>query len=951
MKATQGSPLRWSGPAGLRRARFKGEGRALSVRLRILVLVLCVVLSCLAAGAWAVASTYAREKSSMEQALRETARALSLVVDRELGRREAVAWTLATSPSLRAGDLASFHAQATQASAGLGGWVVLFGPDGMLVNTSRPPGAELPRRRDGQRTVRVTGSGASISDLFRGPATDKWVVAISVPVQQSGVTEQGISVVVGADEMQRVIDDQKLPAGWIAAIVDRQGTIVARHPDPLKWTGQSVSPNLAQRLKAESEGFVQSRSLDGKDVTAFFSTSPNYRWAFVIGVPDAVFGASLRRSVLEASGAAVVLLILGGVAAVVVGRRIAVPAQRLQRAAEALKAGALVSYEPTGVAEFDTAGATLAQTGTKLVEADRAIRAREQEREALMRRTQSQLSRMDLLHQITRAIGDRLDLDSVFLIVCNSIERQLPAGFCAVALLDATQQGYEIVCLGAQGQARAAQHGLADRAVVALGAAALDSCLQGRLVHEPELGRVATDFARRLTGAGLRSAVFAPLQVQGKAFGVLLAAREGGDAFSSGDCEFMHQLSEHVALAAHHAQLYGALQGAYDDLRKSQQTVMQQERLRALGQMASGIAHDINNAISPIALYTESLLEREAGLSARARGYLETIARAIDDVAATVARMREFYRPREPQLAFAPVALNRMVQHVMDLTRARWSDMPQQRGVAIHVHTALADDLPQVLGIEGEIREALINLVFNAVDAMPEGGELTLSTRLVADGAAPRRVQVEVADTGIGMDDDTRRRCLEPFFTTKGERGTGLGLAMVYGTVQRHGAEIDIRSEPGRGTCVALRFAVADKRPPALAAEVDAPSPQRLRILVVDDDPVVRETLQRMLEADRHVVVAAEGGQAGIDAFNAAQARGDTFSAVLTDLGMPHVDGRQVAIAVKRASSSTPVIMLTGWGQGLDAHGDTAMPVDEILSKPPKLRDLRQALARHVRMA
>src|SRR4029079_9445152 len=135
------------------RARFKGEGRALSVRLRILVLVLCVVLSCLAAAAWAVAYTYAREKSSMEQALRETARALSLVVDRELGRREAVAWTLATSPSLRTGDLRSFHQQAVQATAGTRGWIVLFGPDGMLVNSSLPPDAELPRRRDGQRTV------------------------------------------------------------------------------------------------------------------------------------------------------------------------------------------------------------------------------------------------------------------------------------------------------------------------------------------------------------------------------------------------------------------------------------------------------------------------------------------------------------------------------------------------------------------------------------------------------------------------------------------------------------------------------------------------------------------------------------------------------------------------------------------------------------------------------
>src|SRR6185295_7544244 len=146
---------------------------------------------------------------------------------------------------------------------------------------------------------------------------------------------------------------------------------------------------------------------------------------------------------------------------------------------------------------------------------------------------------------------------------------------------------------------------------------------------------------------------------------------------------FLQHLSEHVALATQQSQLYNALQQAYDDLRQSQHTVMQQERLRALGQMASGIAHDINNAISPVTLYTESLLEREPGLSERARSYLQTIQRAIEDVASTVARMREFYRPREPQLELALINVNRIVEQVIDLTHPRWSDLPQKRGSVI----------------------------------------------------------------------------------------------------------------------------------------------------------------------------------------------------------------------------------------------------------------------------
>ena len=167
--------------------------------------------------------------------------------------------------------------------------------------------------------------------------------------------------------------------------------------------------------------------------------------------------------------------------------------------------------------------------------------------------------------------------------------------------------------------------------------------------------------------------------------------------------------------------------------------------------------------------------------------------------------MREFYRARAPQLTLLPVDLNSLVDQVIDLTRARWSDMPQQRGVVIDVVRQLHGELPPVAGIESEIREALTNLIFNAVDAMPEGGTLTLATRTV-DG----RAWLEVGDSGIGMDEETSRRCLEPFFTTKGERGTGLGLAMVYGFVRRHGAEIQIDSAPGQGTRIRILFPISE---------------------------------------------------------------------------------------------------------------------------------------------
>ncbi|HZN85840.1 MAG TPA: ATP-binding protein, partial [Burkholderiales bacterium] len=400
---------------------------------------------------------------------------------------------------------------------------------------------------------------------------------------------------------------------------------------------------------------------------------------------------------------------------------------------------------------------------------------------------------------------------------------------------------------------------------------------------------------------------------------------------------------------AHQAQLHGALQRAYDDLHQTQQVVLQQERLRALGQMASGIAHDINNAVSPVALYTEALLEKEPGLSADARAKLQTIQRAIDDVAETVARMREFYRPQDALSRQLPVNLNTLVRQVLDLTRARWRDMPQQAGIAIEVVTLLDDDLPPVLAAEGEIREALTNLVFNAVDAMPTGGTLTLQTLQRHDPGGVTTVQVEVIDTGGGMDEETRRRCLEPFFTTKGDRGTGLGLAMVYGTVQRHGGDIEIKSAPGQGTTVRLLFPAAGQPVPRESAWGQLETGHAavsLSLLLIDDDPLLRRSLTDILESEGHAVTAASGGQQGIDAFTAAAARGTPFDVVITDLGMPNVDGRQVAYAVKSVRPGTPVMMLTGWGRRMREDGELPPHVDHLLSKPPRVAELRSALAR-----
>ncbi|HEV2695666.1 MAG TPA: ATP-binding protein, partial [Verrucomicrobiae bacterium] len=628
-------------------------------------------------------------------------------------------------------------------------------------------------------------------------------------------------------------------------------------------------------------------------------------------------------------------------------KQISRPVLMLAETAGAITKGSDFSLRATkyGNDELGLLTDTFNQLLGSIEERNKSLQAEIVERKGAENKAQAQLARLELLHRITRATGERQDLQSIFQVVIRTLEEHLPVDFCCICLYDQEARMLTVTGVGVRSAALAMELAMTKQSRVEIDENGLSRCVNGHLVYEPDVEKIKFPFPQRLARGGLRALVASPLLVESKVFGILISARRTAGSFSSGECEFLKQLSEHVALAAHQAQLYEALRKAYDDLRLTQQAVMQQERLKALGQMASGIAHDINNAISPVALYTESLLEKEPQLSPRARDYLTTIQRAIDDVAQTVSRMREFYRQREPQLMSRPVQLNPLIQQVIDLSRARWSDIPQQRGIFISTETVLTPDLPVIMGMESEIREALVNLVFNAVDAMPEGGTLTLRTK--APKSAGQPVLVEVSDTGVGMDEDTRRRCWEPFFTTKGERGTGLGLAMVYGTVRRHGGEIEIESKPGQGTTMRISFPVPAAAPVTDGKHVPVPAvPLRQRILVVDDDPLLIKSLRDTLETDGHLIVAASAGQEGIDLFRKAHTGGEPFAVVITDLGMPYVDGRQVSAEVKKLSPNTPVIMLTGWGQRLVAEDDVPPHVDMVLSKPPKLRDLREALAK-----
>ena len=443
---------------------------------------------------------------------------------------------------------------------------------------------------------------------------------------------------------------------------------------------------------------------------------------------------------------------------------------------------------------------------------------------------------------------------------------------------------------------------------------------------------------------GTGSFMCMPVRVGDRVIGVLnLAKKEdqsGGSvirAFTPTDLQFLNALMTYIGYAVDNARLLDEaqdaarkLQSVVDDLKATQAQLVRGETLSAIGKLASGMAHHLNNLFAVILGRLETLLVKVP--DQEARRYLEIVQRAAQDGAEVVRRVQRFSRV-QPVSRTVPVDLNQLAQEVLELTRPRWHNEALLR--QIRVDTAL--DLGAIRPVAGELaplREVLMNLLLNGIDAMPGGGRLILKTWMTGPD-----VHCSVSDTGAGMSEEVRHRALDPFFTTKGPKSTGLGLSVTYGIVQRHNGKLEIESTPGRGTTVTITLPAMGTTMPAPAASPALATPSQLRVLIVDDEPEVRSALADMLGIAGHTAFQAAGGREALAWLEAGQ----PVDLVLTDMGMPGMMGSEVARAIRGRWPHLKIGLMTGWDETEGLVADATSIVDFTLAKPFELKALTRA--------
>lgn len=438
------------------------------------------------------------------------------------------------------------------------------------------------------------------------------------------------------------------------------------------------------------------------------------------------------------------------------------------------------------------------------------------------------------------------------------------------------------------------------------------------------------------------SFISAPVKADQRLLGVInVTNRRGGKPLRPEDVDHLTSLGNQLGAAVEEVAHADQLRRAYESLKETQKQLVFSERIKAIGQMAAGVAHDFNNALSVIlgrAQFAQMRLKRGDPDLGKVLKDLDTIVRTALQGSETIKRIQDYTRIRR-DAPKAPVDLNAAVAEAVEMSRPKWQKEQGARGGRIDVRLERGE-IPEVTGNFYELTQVVSNLVFNAVEAMPEGGRLTFRTSVEGDD-----VVLDVEDTGAGMDEETRRRLFEPFFTTK-DTGQGLGTSVIYGIVSRHRGEIEVSSTPGEGTSFRIRLPrhreeAADEGPANRAQDpTDGPG----RVLLVDDDEKVLETFRETLLSNGHEVLAVSRASEALAILD-----GERFDLVISDFTTKGMDGLEFARRVRERDGGVPVLMLSGWAVQHREEEIRRAGVVQVVTKPCLIEDLVGAVRTHMR--
>jgi signal transduction histidine kinase len=561
------------------------------------------------------------------------------------------------------------------------------------------------------------------------------------------------------------------------------------------------------------------------------------------------------------------------------------------------------------------------------------------------------LAQLRLLKGVAQTAAGNLDLNLILARALRELDRYLPLHVCLVWLVDDnTPDQVTLAATNSIPKTRASALGLVEGMQLPMRETPFQECFRnGQGLYWDPAGEDGARaplslLGQTLAGHGATCFFAAPLRAGDRNLGILQSVCSQPTGLSGEQIQLLYLVADLLGPAISNCRLYERLRATYEALGAAQEQLIRVEKMRALGELASGMAHDFNNSLCGVLGFLDLTLLDKA-LSPAMRSYLESARTCALDAAQTVRRVQDFARWRRHDPVFQPLNINDLLRQIVELTRHKWEGLGRTAKTAIRVQVELAATA-QVSGCEAELREVLTNLVFNAVDAMPEGGTLT-----VRSWSTKTDVFFTVADTGVGMSPAVRQRLFEPFFTTKGERGNGMGLSVAFGIIQSHGGEIGVTSELHQGTAFTIRLPVSGTSKSDVETQPGPGSPPRqkhtaqaaptsrsLRILAVDDEESIRNLLETVFLQLGHQPRLVADADAALTLFSH-----EHFDLVFTDLSLPGMSGLELARRLAAQAPQVPVVLLTGWIDEIKPGSNTE-GLARILPKPITVSSLAETL-------